>query len=362
MSQLKKILIIDDEEQIHLSVGIIIERLGYEPVSAYDGEEAYRIILDYYTNKSLFELIICDIHMIKMDGDELIRLLYERGIKIPIIVITGTGDKEKVVSLLRLGIKDFLDKPFSKDELEERMVYQLEKNRVDQDEIKNNETLIRIGEVARASFHDINNVMGGMQMFIEMLLKDLSEADPIYQKITSLLKANKRAIDICFDLLNMDSFSNSGSFAKVDLNEVVNKVSEAIKSILPETVKLTCETSPLPLWCNINVWQIKHMLLNLAFNAKDAMPDGGELHISVESIDSDVIISVKDSGAGIEPSSAKLLFEDGFSTKSTGHGIGLANVKKIIDEHNGTIKVDSELGNGTSFTITLPRNHTHQPC
>lgn len=355
MAEKKRILIVDDEVDVHLSIALVIERLGFEPISVYDGNEAFKIIQDDNFSNGSLELIICDLHMDKMDGDELIKHIHENAIEIPIIVITGTADKNKVIKLLRLGIQDFIDKPFTVDELEKRIKHQINKKSILKAEKENTESLARIGEVAKASFHDIHNVMGGVQMFTELILNDISETDPTYGKIVTLLKSNKRAMDICNDLLSIDPFDASRTSANIDFVEIVNGITDILKSILPNSINVISCTPMLPIWVNVNVWQIKHILLNLAFNAKDAMPHGGVLSIELKSFETEIEISIKDTGNGIDPSLRDMLFEDGFTTKVSGHGIGLANVKKIIDEHNGSIKVDSEIGNGTCFTINFPR-------
>jgi len=109
-----------------------------------------------------------------------------------------------------------------------------------------------------------------------------------------------------------------------------------------------------PLICAADGDSLKQVLLNLFINAQQAMLGGGELIIRTQKTDSSAVIIVSDTGKGIDPENLEKIFHAYYSTKTGGSGLGLSASKKIIEAHNGSIKVDSIVGQGTSFTILLP--------
>ena len=106
--------------------------------------------------------------------------------------------------------------------------------------------------------------------------------------------------------------------------------------------------------CKADGDMLKQVLLNLFINAQQAMPDGGELMLRTQKNGRNAVIIVSDTGKGIEPENLDRIFNAYYSTKAGGSGLGLSTSKKIIEAHNGSIKVDSVPGKGTSFTIQLP--------
>ena len=109
-----------------------------------------------------------------------------------------------------------------------------------------------------------------------------------------------------------------------------------------------------PLICKVDAAMLKQVILNLFINAQQAMSDGGELMVRTERQENDAIIRISDTGTGISPDRLPNIFSAYYSSRPHGSGLGLPTAKKIVDAHNGSITVDSELGKGTSFTITLP--------
>ena len=117
-----------------------------------------------------------------------------------------------------------------------------------------------------------------------------------------------------------------------------------LRSTLPEA----------PVRCKIDVNLLKQAILNLMINAVQAMPDGGELLLRLSSQRDSAVIEVIDTGPGISPDELAKVFEVYFSTKSHGSGLGLPTTRRIVREHGGAIRAESELGKGTRFVITLP--------
>jgi len=112
-----RILIVDDEQHTRTSLRLIVQRLGHNPVCAQNGSEALELLLERHSASEPFDLMLCDLQMPVITGEELIVKMKQRRINTPVLVITGVGDKESVVRLMRLGCRDFIDKPFSPQEI-----------------------------------------------------------------------------------------------------------------------------------------------------------------------------------------------------------------------------------------------------
>ena len=167
----------------------------------------------------------------------------------------------------------------------------------------------------------------------------------------------------------------AGALSIFDLSEVLNETLDLLRFTLPKRVSLHYEPLPTPTQIHGDSTQVQQLLINLAVNARDAMPDGGKLSLSAREVElsSDQfkemilcsenakpgrygLISLADEGTGIEPSHVERIFEPFFTTKppEEGTGLGLAAVAGIIKGHNGLIHVESQLGEGTTFMIYLP--------
>ena len=141
----------------------------------------------------------------------------------------------------------------------------------------------------------------------------------------------------------------------VDINELV---SDMIDFYAPQlyrnSITIRQGLYNQPLICKIDPDMIKQVILNLLINAQQAMSEGGELMIRTNRNNENAVIQINDTGIGIKPEDLPHIFNAYYSTRPHGSGLGLPTAKKIIDEHKGTIEVDSEVGKGTSFTINLP--------
>ena len=227
-----------------------------------------------------------------------------------------------------------------------------------------------IGQLAGGVAHDFNNILTVIQGNASLLLdvKGLSEGDVDLAK--QIVNAAERAAGLTRQLL---VFSRKQAMQPdhLNLNQVVGNMTKMLQRILGEDVALRSDYSPtLPL-VFADAGMIEQVLLNLAVNARDAMPDGGRLIIVTASktIDREyvqqnpdatlgqhVCLSVSDTGYGIAPENLSHIFEPFFTTKGVGKGtgLGLATAYAIIKQHRGWIETDSQVGKGTTFRIYLP--------
>ncbi|MDD2921306.1 MAG: GAF domain-containing protein [Anaerolineales bacterium] len=221
--------------------------------------------------------------------------------------------------------------------------------------------LAAVGEMAAGIAHELNNPLTTVIGFSELIFDDLEQDSPHREELEMVLRESRRASGVVRRLLD---FSRQGEHtrARADLNEVVDDVI-ALTSHLIKTngVNLSLELADTLPWVSIDTNQMKQVLLNLIHNALQAMPGGGDLLVSTRLAKSDdardwIVISVKDSGAGIKPEDQARVFEPFFTTKgnSGGTGLGLSVTYGIVTDHGGTIEISSEPNKGSIFSVWLP--------
>jgi two-component system, cell cycle sensor histidine kinase and response regulator CckA len=226
------------------------------------------------------------------------------------------------------------------------------------------------GKLAGGIAHDFNNILTAIIGYSNLLADELSEADPARKDVEGIRKAADRASNLTRQLL---AFSRRQPFSPraLDLNAAVQDAERLLRRILPEDVILSIALSQKGTQIVADPAQIEQVLLNLAFNAKDAMPRGGELRISteVESLEAPravgldtlapgayAVLGVVDNGTGIAPEILDKVFEPFFTTKpkDRGTGLGLSTVYGIARQLGGAVGVTSRLGAGASFRVWIP--------
>ena len=226
-----------------------------------------------------------------------------------------------------------------------------------------------IGTLAGGVAHDFNNILTAIIGFGQITFVNMAEDDPQRRNITAILSAADRAAHLTKELL-LFSRKQPGERKPVDLSEIITKMEKFLNRIISEdiTMKITVHEAPLPLIADR--YQLEQVLMNLAVNARDAMPGGGEFSLRTEQVilsEDDVsahggkpgmyaLLTVSDTGTGIDRETLPQIFEPFFTTKEVGKGtgLGLAVVYGIIKQHDGFITVSSEHGQGSTFRIYLP--------
>lgn len=227
-----------------------------------------------------------------------------------------------------------------------------------------------IGTLAGGIAHDFNNILTAIIGYGQLLERKVQGDPHLLQNVLPILTAADRASGLTTRLL---AFSRKQVIQArpVDVNSVIFTVEKLLKQILGEDVELKTSLWPENLVVQADSNQLDHVLINLATNARDAMPDGGLLTIKTKRQDmneeychyhgfgspgSYAVISISDSGCGMSEQLRQRIFEPFFTTKETGKGtgLGLSMAYGIVQQHNGYINVYSEPGNGTTFRIYLP--------
>ncbi|MEW6212829.1 MAG: PAS domain S-box protein [Acidobacteriota bacterium] len=225
-----------------------------------------------------------------------------------------------------------------------------------------------IGMLAGGVAHDFNNLLTGILGYTQLILRRLPGSDPMRKEIEEVEKASIQAASLTNQLL---AFSRQQILQPrvIDLNDVIIENSRLLRRIIGEDVELVTVLAP-DLGCiKADAMQIQQVMLNLAVNARDAMPQGGKLMIETANLSLDssahksvgmipgpcVMLTVTDTGAGMDEETRQRIFEPFFTTKGRGSGLGLSTVYGIIRQSGGNITVQSEIEKGTNFTIYLPR-------
>jgi PAS domain S-box-containing protein len=238
--------------------------------------------------------------------------------------------------------------------------------------VRTSQRLEAIGQLAGGVAHDFNNLLLVINSNTDFVLEDLPEDDPARRDLLEIRHAGRRAADLTKQLL---AFSRRQLLEPrvLDLNDVVAPLHLMLRRLVGEHIEVEIRTSPEPAVVKADPGQIEQVIVNLAINARDAMPDGGTLVIETAIDDEDekgpssspmpgsdtgyVRLSVADTGIGMDAATRDRVFEPFFTTKEVGKGtgLGLATVYGIVRQSDGFVRVDSEVGRGTAFHVVLPR-------
>ncbi len=238
------------------------------------------------------------------------------------------------------------------------------------DQLMQSQKMEAVGQLAGGLAHDFNNVLSIINGYCTLLQMDMVMNEEQKESFERILAASKRAGDLTHSMLAFSRTQVMNS-QNQELNFVVLKVGGFVEKIIGDNIsfKTIINDENLPVY--VDSGQIEQALINLANNARDAMPNGGKLEINTNSVTMDAsfiaahgygtpgryaVISVSDTGTGIGEEAKKKIFEPFFTTKAAdkGTGLGLAMVYGIIKQHNGYVDVFSEPGHGSCFIIYLP--------
>jgi two-component system, cell cycle sensor histidine kinase and response regulator CckA len=317
-------------------------------------------------------------------GRSIFRAVSERDRSVLIAAINqaaqGQGDIAPVEVLLD-GAKErwgqFFVTAVDEDERETEaaIVYMLEttERRTLENQINQSQKMDMVGQLAGGIAHDFNNVLSAIMMANDFLLNAHKPTDPSFQDIMQIKQNATRAATLVRQLL---AFSRRQTLRPqvLDLGDALSDLTMLLRRLIGEKVKLDL-VHGRDLWpVKVDVSQFEQVIVNLAVNARDAMPEGGKLTVRTGNLSSDqaaqlaykgmppadyVRIDITDTGTGIPADIVDKIFEPFFSTKEVGKGtgLGLSTVYGIVKQTGGFIYVDSEADKGTSFHIFLPRHH-----
>jgi signal transduction histidine kinase len=371
MADKEKILIIDDEEIVRDSCIQILAKGNYKIVTAQNGEEGLEMLDSFQP-----DLALVDLKMPGLSGYEVLERIHEYDPTIVTIVITGFATVDAAVESMKKGTYDFLPKPFKPDEL--RLIVQrgLERREL----ILETVALRREKEMLREQFaaivsHELKSPLGAVQQSMYGLASDLedklsdeqkSKIERLQSRIADLIKL----VNTWLRAISVDISTIRENFEPISIVETITKAVENVqqhavrKDIAIET---SIEESLNPI--NGNEVTLVEAIVNIIGNAVKYTQMGGHISINAKKEKDNILIAIQDNGVGIAKEDIPHLFDDFYvgKTKPEGErrsGVGLAITKRIIEAHDGSISVDSELGKGSTFVIRLPlskqENKTNQ--
>ena len=230
--------------------------------------------------------------------------------------------------------------------------------------------LATVGQLAAGIAHDFNNIMAAIVVYAELLALEPNLSQPSQDRLVIIQQQIQRATSLIRQILDFSRRSVMEQ-SSLDLLSYIKELDKLLGRVLPENIRLELSYQPGSYLINADPTRLQQVFMNLALNARDAMPSGGVLHFELKRFKLKagnlppvpdltegewIRIEVRDTGLGIQPEVMPHIFDPFFSTKPVGEGtgLGLAQVYGIIKQHGGSIEVDSQMDGGTSFFIYLP--------
>jgi two-component system cell cycle sensor histidine kinase/response regulator CckA len=380
-----RVLMVEDSDDDAALLARELRNGGYD--IAYQRIDTAAAMTAALTN-SEWDLVTSDHSMPRFSGTGALKLLREIGSDVPFIFVSGTIGEEAAVFALKNGAQDYIMKgnlkrlvPAVQRELRERQSYR-ERVLLEQ-QLKQAQKMEAIGRLAGGIAHDFNNLLGVIIGYSDVLLDGGTYDLTTRKQIGEIKRAGERAATLTRQLL---AFSRQQVLSPkiLNLNSIVTEMEKMLRRIIDEHIDLQILLKPDLGSAKADPGQMDQIILNLAVNARDAMPDGGKLTIETSNIELDeaytqlhppmspgrfVMLAVTDTGIGMGPEIQSHIFEPFFTTKELGKGtgLGLATVHGIVSQNGGFISVYSEPGCGSTFKVYFPRveevaeGHTKQP-
>jgi two-component system, sensor histidine kinase and response regulator len=375
-ADLPQVLVIDDEMGPRESLRMLLK-----PIYQVHTADSVEIGLKLLSEKKP-DAIVMDIRMPGMTGIEGLRRIRQIDPHLSVIMLTGFGALETAKEALRLGANDYISKPFDAREMREVIGRNVERTRLHRtsesaaseikelnnrllQELAQKERLASLGQASAEFVHDIGNPLTIVWGYVQLLAKKLEESertdDPNAVSSNKELEIIEQNVRLCRDLLTMWQSYGSVEAAPhrlISISDIVREVVASVGAMAKETsVELKWDVTEDPCSLTGDAVQITRAIQNVIINAIQASGDRhGTVVVSCNRQDFYVDVRTADTGHGISSDQMAKIFDPYFTTKQgkSGTGLGLFITKKVVDDHNGSIKVDSTLGVGTTITIRLP--------
>ncbi|HXA08463.1 MAG TPA: hybrid sensor histidine kinase/response regulator [Chthoniobacterales bacterium] len=375
-ADLPQVLVIDDEMGPRESLRMLLKP-SYQVHTADSVERGLQLL-----SEKKPDAIVMDIRMPGVTGIEGLRRIRQIDPHLSVIMLTGFGALETAKEALRLGANDYISKPFDAREMREVINRNVERTRLHRtsesaaseikelnnrllQELAQKERLASLGQASAEFVHDIGNPLTIVWGYVQLLAKKLEESEngdsPNGVSSNKELEIIEQNVRLCRDLLTMWQSYGSVEAAPHKLISISNIVREVVASVgamaKEAAVELKCEVTENPCSLTGDAVQITRAIQNVIINAIQACPASkGSVAMSCIRKDFYVDVCVADNGHGISSEQISKIFDPYFTTKQgkSGTGLGLYITKKVVEDHNGSIKVDSTPQVGTTITIRLP--------
>lgn len=363
-----KLLVVDDVQTNVLLLKALLGKEGYGILVANNGQEALEVIRNENP-----DLILLDVMMPGMDGFEVAERLKSEEFRceIPIIFLTALDDTQSIVNGFKLGVGDFISKPFWKEELMVRIKHQLSlvaaRRIIEEKNEELRKTIAGRDKMYSVIAHDLRSPMASMKMLLNTIMMSV-EKDKIDPDIFDMLEMSNKTSEEVFSLLdNLLKWTKSqlGKLTvipqKLDISGLADGVVEVMNSVAEVKHIKLIRTDHESFFVYVDIEMIKSILRNLISNAvKFSNPDS-EIKVGIKAEDGKVIVSVTDSGKGIKKEDQHKLLKDSthFTTYGTnseeGSGLGLLLCRDFARKNGGELWFESEENLGSVFSFSLPQ-------
>jgi two-component system, sensor histidine kinase and response regulator len=375
-----QILVIDDEMGPRESLRMLLKP-NYTVHTADCVETGIRLLREKHP-----DAIVMDIRMPGMTGIDGLRRIREIDPNLSVIMLTGFGALETAQEALRLGANDYISKPFDARAMQEVIGRNVERTRVHRSsenaateikelnnrllkELAQKERLASLGQASAEFVHDLGNPLTIVWGYVQLLAKKLEQSEkrdgdsePVASEgSTRELSIIEQNVKLCRELLTMWQSYGTGDDSPpkpLSVSEIVKTVVKGVEAMaIQNGVTLQNDICDAPCTLLGNSLQITRAIQNVLMNAVQAAAEKkGSVNVRCTQKDFYVDVQIEDTGGGITSEQMSKIFDPYFTTKQgkSGTGLGLYITKKVVEDHNGSIKVDSTPDVGTTFTIRLP--------
>lgn len=374
-----RLLIVEDSEDDAALVLMLLRQAGYEVFS--ERVESASDLAGALNQK--WDIVISDHSMPQFTGTEALKMVRTRDVDVPFIFVSGTIGEDAATDAMRVGAQDYVMKTNLK-----RLVPAVQRELRDAGERRERKRLERsvhqlqkfeaIGRLVGGIAHDFNNMIGAILGWAEMGCEETQTANRLHDRFQKIREQSLRAGKLTSQLL---AFAGGQILQprKLNLNILVEEEMSLLSRVLGADIGVRVLLAPDLRVTLADPSQIEQVLMNLCLNARDAMAGGGQLLVETQNVElgveffrkypfdrpgSYVLLSVTDTGIGMDTATVERIFEPFFTTKEAGKGtgLGLATVYGIVKQHGGFIFANSEPGKGTSFRVYLPAGiGDHEP-
>ena len=373
--ELPQVLVIDDEIGPRESLRMLLKP-NYQVHTADCVEAGLKLLKEKQP-----DAIVMDIRMPGISGIEGLRQIREIDPHLSVIMLTGFGALDTAKEALRLGANDYISKPFDAREMQEVIGRNVERTRVHRtaeqaagqikelnnrllQQLAQKERLASLGQASAEFVHDLGNPLTIVWGYVQLLAKRLDNSENGgAENTTSVKELNiiEQNVRLCRELLTMwQSYGNveASPPKPISVSSIVREVLKGVTGMASQSnVTINAEICDDPCTLLGDALQISRAIQNVIINAIQASAERkGAVTIRCDQKDFYVDLVIEDTGAGIAPAQVNKIFDPYFTTKQahSGTGLGLYITKKVVEDHNGSIKVESTLDVGTTFSIRLP--------
>src|SRR2546430_420860 len=324
------------------------------------------------------DIILSDHGLPGFDGSAALQLVRERFPTLPVILVTGSLNEEKAVEFMKAGAADYILKDHLtrlpeaiRRAMRERQLRDVPERKRLEEQSRQAQKMEAVGRLAAGVAHDFNTLLTAILGTTDLMLEDLPADDPDREGLLDIRSASERAAVLTRQLLTF-SRQQVVSPQVLRVNDLVLELEKLLCRLLGEDVAIRVAVAPDCGGVKADPGQLEQVIVNLAVNARDAMPNGGRLTLETKNVDLDadyptdrvtiptgryVMLAVTDTGTGMDAQTKARIFEPFFTTKPVGKGtgLGLATVYGAVKQSGGFIWLYSEVGQGTSFKNYRPR-------